>query len=217
MRRLIVFKNARRGLVAIYDALLFLMVVILISEGMFLYAATVSEGDVGFSDDHYQHQADTGRIMIEALSLKEIEALSFNESNPVPMIDWSNATANETQPLDSWVAKYEADTIQWLLDSYVVLTWRMGDGSVSWDGTYDTEPIMEAVNATFADNRLVGMDHAWLFLIEGEVELFGSNVVDSVEDLPVDRWVGSSDYTLVINEPDVNSYEAELRYFLWLQ
>ena len=217
MRRHIVFRNTRQCLVAIYDALLFLMVVILISEGMFLYAATVSEGDVGFSDDHYQHQADTGRIMIEALSLKEIVALSFNKSNPVPMINWSNATANETQPLDYWVETYEADTIQWLLDSYVELTWRMGDGSVSWNGTYDTEPIMEAVNATFADNRLIGMDHAWSFTYKGEVKLFGSNTGIVIEDLPEDRWVSSSNYTLVINEPVVISYEAELRYYLWLQ
>lgn len=209
MKRHVVFRNARQGLVAIYDALLFLMVVILISEGMFLYTATTADRTGAFSDDHYQHLTDTGRIMVEALSL--------NESYPMPMIEWSNGTTSETQPLDHWVAPSEADTVRWLLDSFVELTWRNEDESGSWNGTYDTGTIMPIVDAIFAENRLAGTDHAWLFLYLGEVELFGSNAVGSVEDLPEDRWASSSDYTLVVNVPKVISYEAELRYFIWLQ
>ncbi len=209
MRTYFVFRNARQGLVAIYDALLFLMVVILISEGMFLYTATTAGRNGEYSDDHYQHLADTGRIMVEALSL--------NESYPMPMIEWSNSTDNEILPLDQWVAPAEADTVRWLLESFVELTWRNEDESGEWNGTYDTGTIMPIVDAIFAENRLVGTDHAWLFLYLGEVELFGSNAVGSVEDLPEDRWASSSNYTLVVNEPTVISYEAELRYFIWLQ
>ncbi|NOQ54346.1 MAG: hypothetical protein GQ558_07065 [Thermoplasmata archaeon] len=205
MRRYVAFRAARQGLVAIYDALLFLMVVILISEGMFLYTATTTGRNGEFSDDHYQHLADTGRIMVEALSL--------NESYPMPMIEWSNSTDNETRRLDHWVAPPEANTTRWLLDSFVELTWK----NEAENGTYDTGTIMPIVNAIFAENRLAGTDHAWLFLYLGEVELFGSNAVGSVEDLPEDRWASSSDYTLVVNAPKAISYEAELRYFIWLQ
>ncbi len=205
MRRYVAFRAARQGLVAIYDALLFLMVVILISEGMFLYTATTTGRNGEFSDDHYQHLADTGRIMVEALSL--------NESYPMPMIEWSNSTDNETRPLDHWVAPSEANTTRWLLDSFVELTWK----NEAENGTYDTGTIMPIVNAIFAENRLAGTDHAWLFLYLGEVELFGSNAVGSVEDLPEDRWASSSDYTLVVNAPKAILYEAELRYFIWLQ
>lgn len=205
MRRYVAFRAARQGLVAIYDALLFLMVVILISEGMFLYTATTTGRNGEFSDDHYQHLADTGRIMVEALSL--------NESYPMPMIEWSNSTDNETRPLDHWVAPSEADTVRWLLGAFVELTWK----NEAENGTYDTGTIMPIVNAIFAENRLAGTDHAWLFLYLGEVELFGSNAVGSVEDLPEDRWASSSDYTLVVNAPKAILYEAELRYFIWLQ
>ena len=146
-----------------------------------------------------------------------VEALSLNESHPMPMVTYSNATHNETLPLADLVAGSEADTVSWLLESYVTLEWRNDDDSGTWDGEYDTSEILSLVDEIFAENRLVGTDHAWLFLYLGEVELFGSNAVGSVEDLPEDRWASSSNYTLVVNEPTVISYEAELRYFIWLQ
>lgn len=213
MRRYVVFRNARQGLVAIYDALLFLMVVILISEGMFLYTATTADRNGEFSDDHYQHLADTGSIMVEALSL--------NESHPMPEVDWTNGTATERRPVDSWVlweVQPEADTVHLLLASLVNLTARNENESGHWNGTYGTGEIKTTVDAIFAENRLDGTDHAWLFLYNGEVEMFGSNVVNHVEDLPEDRWASSSDYTLEEEFHDVSyTHEAELRYFIWLQ
>lgn len=214
MRRYVAFKNTRQGLVAIYDALLFLMVIILISEGMFLYTATSADRNGEFSDDHYQHLADTGRIMVEALSL--------NQSHPMPIVEWSNGTGSETKPLNEWIEDWlippEAYTVQWLLDSYAVLTTLNEDDSGNWDGTFDTDPIAETVDAIFAENRLGGTDHAWLYLYEGEVELFGSNTVDAVEDLPENRWASSSDYSSEFEIDLISySYEAELRYFIWLQ
>jgi hypothetical protein len=211
MRRLSHFRDTSRAIVAIYDALLFLMVVILISEGMFLYTATVSDGGGGFSDDHYQHLTDTGRIMVEALSL--------NESHPMPMVAWSNATHNETRPLDYWVGPSEADTVRWLLESYIEITvWNEHD-NVTRNGEYDTSEILPVVDSIFSENRLVGTDHAWLFLYEGEVQLFGSNAVESVEDLPEDRWASVANYTLniEITKGIFIQPEAELRYYLWLQ
>ena len=194
---------------AIYDALLFLMVVILISEGMFLYTATTTNRNGEFSDDHYQHLADTGRIMVEALSL--------NESHPMPMVTYSNATHNETLPLADLVVGSEADTVRWLLDSYVTLEWRNDDDSGTWDGEYDTSEILSLVDEIFAENRLVGTDHAWMFLFKGEVKLFGSNAVATVEELPEDRWASIGNYTKEVEINGVSRYDAELRYYLWLQ
>ncbi len=206
MRRLSILREADRAIVAIYDALLFLMVIILISEGMFLYTATVSEGGGGFSDDHYQHLTDTGRIMVEALSL--------NESHPMPLITYNNGTGLETRPLDEIVESGEADTVSWLLDSYVYLNWLTGVER-SW---YNASTILSVVDEIFSENRLEGTDHAWLFLLEGEVHLFGSNSVENVEDLPEDRWASVSNYTyervILVREYRM---EAELRYYLWLQ
>lgn len=205
-------RNVERAVVAIYDALLFLMVVILISEGMFLYTATVSDGGGGFSDDHYQHLTDTGRIMVEALSL--------NGSHPMPMVAWSNATHNETRPLDQWIAADEADTVSWLLGSYVEFTWLNGRPDPDHYGEYDTSEILPVVDAIFSENRLVGTDHAWLFTYRGEVHLFGSNAIGNVEDLPEDRWASVADYSIerdILGTGNKSLYEAELRYYLWLQ
>ncbi len=213
MRRLSFLREANRAVVAIYDALLFLMVVILISEGMFLYTATVSDGGGGFSDDHYQHLTDTGRIMVEALSL--------NGSHPMPMVAWSNATHNETRPLDQWRAADEADTVSWLLESYVELTWHNRNmGYPDRYGKYNISEILPVVDAIFSENRLVGTNHAWLFTYGGEVHLFSSNAIEAVEDLPEDRWASVSNYTLekeILGTGNYSHYDAELRYYLWLQ
>ena len=213
MRRLIIWRDIEGAIVAIYDALLFLMVVILISEGMFLYTATVSDGGGGFSDDHYQHLADTGLIMVEALSL--------NESHPMPMVAWSNVSHNGTSPLDELVTPNEADTVSWLLSSYVELTVKNNINTPSEVGEYDTSGILPVVDAIFSENRLPGTDHAWLFLYKDNIHLFGSNAIDSVEELPEDRWASVSNYTLETGDPlglqDTIYWDAELRYYVWLQ
>jgi hypothetical protein len=196
--------------VAVYDALLFLMVAVLIAAGTFLYSATAI-GDGGeFSEDAYQRVCDNQRIAVEALST--------NGTLPTPVIDWTNGTAVDSEDLVNITGPTEAETVGWLLASLCNLTWRNGPGQSIYDGQWDTAPILDLVDRFFRGNRLNGTEHAWLFLYEGEVVLFGSSSVDDVEDLPDDRWATSRDYTIVERDGASQTirYEAELRYFLWL-
>jgi hypothetical protein len=209
MRRLCRVRDRRTAIVAIYDALLFLMVAILIAEGTFLYTATaVSEGGE-FSDDAYQHVCDNQRRMVEGLST--------NGTLPTPQIEWSNGTATDIQSLVNITGPVEAETVKWLLESYCNLTWRNGPGQTIYDGQWNTTPIMPLVDAFFREKGLNGTEHAWMFLYEGEVKLFNSSSGEDIEDLPDDRWASSRDYTLVSRDGATQSiiYEAELRYFLW--
>jgi hypothetical protein len=206
MRRLLRLREARTGLVAIYDALLFLMVVILISEGMFLYTATISTEGGGFSDDHYQHLSDTQVIMVEALSL--------NETYPMPEVSWENGTGSGTMLLnESRETQPEAYIIEWLLISYCQLTWETENADDVDDKLWDTSEIKPIVDAYFFDNQLNGTEHAWAFLYNGEVELYNSSTGVRLDELPEDRWASISDYG--VNQTSVK-YEAELRYYLWL-
>lgn len=211
MRRLSLRRHGDGALVAIYDALLFLMVVILISEGMFLYTATSSSREGAFGNDHYQHMADTGRIMVESLSL--------NDSHPMPLVEGSAGAGVWTVPFDQVASDTEAQTVHWMLQSYCELSFEFGEGGGSNNTTYDLSAVMQVVDAIFRENRLNGTDHAWLFLYNNSVKLFGSNTLGSVDDLPEDRWASSTDYSSVRFEAgeEVVRYTAELRYFLWLE
>ncbi|NIP36326.1 MAG: hypothetical protein GWN18_15325, partial [Thermoplasmata archaeon] len=72
------------------------------------------------------------------------------------------------------------ETVRWLLESYCDLTWRNGPGQDIFDGQWDTTSILPLVDRFFEANQLNGTEHAWLFLYEGEVHLFGSSSVDDV-------------------------------------
>ncbi len=211
MRRLACLRARQGALVAVYDALLFLMVAILVAEGMFLYTAT-SVGEGGqFSDDAYQGVCDDQLVMVEALST--------TRALPTPEIGWTNGTSSSTLSLVDVTGPVEAETVGWLLSSYCELTWRNGPGQELWDGQWDTSPILPLVEGFFEGARINGTEHAWLFLYRGEVRLFGSSAqgVDSVDDLPVDRYSSSNDYSQVTGSgaQQTVKYEAELRYFLW--
>lgn len=211
MRRLPSVRTRRKALVAVYDALLFLMVAILVAEGMFLYTAT-SVGEGGeFSDDTYQRVCDDQLVMVEALSTKE--------PLPTPDIEWTNGSSSATLPLREITGPVEAETVGWLVASYFELTWRNEDGQDLWDGQWDTAPVLPVVDAFFRSARINGTEHAWLLLYGGEVRLFGSSAdgVDSVDDLPADRWASSHDHSQVTGSGanQMVKYEAELRYFLW--
>jgi len=190
--------------VAIYDALLFLMVAILIAEGMFLYSATTVREGGDFSDDAYQRMCDNQRIMVEGLAA--------NETLPAPMLEWSNGTNSHTKPLANVIGSEEAETVQWMLRSYFDLTWANEHIKNQSEGVWVTDPIPPVVDSFFEGNKLNGTEHAWLFRYEGAEVLFGSSSVDKVEDLPKDRWASSRDYSLTNSTVD---YSAELSYFLW--
>ena len=204
MRRFLHLRGRTSALVAVYDALLFLMVAILIAEGMFLYSATtVGEGGT-FSDAAYQRMADNQRIMVESLTA--------NETLPAPIIEWSNGTHNRTRPMVEVTGPVDAETVLWMLRSYCDLTWRNDLNKDTPKGQWATDPIMQKVASFFEGNPLNGTEHAWLFLYEGEEVLFGSSSVDNVEDLPKDRWASTRDYSF---SNATVSYSAELRYYLW--
>ena len=130
MKRYVHMRDRRSALVAIYDSLLFLMVAILIAEGMFLYTATTVNEGGKFSDDAYQRMCDNQRIMVEGLST--------NETLPTPDIGWSNATDIDSEDLINITGPAEAETVRWLLTSYCNLTWRNGPGQEIYDGQWDT-------------------------------------------------------------------------------
>ncbi|MCJ2539890.1 MAG: hypothetical protein LN414_01315 [Candidatus Thermoplasmatota archaeon] len=209
MRRYLHLRDRRSALVAIYDALLFLMVAILIAEGMFLYSATTVQEGGDFSDDAYQRVCDNQRIMVEGLLT--------NETLTTPQIGWSNGTASDSQPLNNITDSTEVETVGWLLESYCNLTWRNGEGQEIYDGQWNTSTILPLVDAFFKDNQLNGTEHAWMFLYKGQVMFFDNSTVANIEDLPNDRWTSSRDYTVVIQDGASQSikYNAELRYFLW--
>lgn len=211
MRRRLTLRLGRGALVAVYDALLFLMVAILVAEGMFLYTAT-SIGEGGqFSDGAYQRVCDAQLAMVEALST--------TDALPTPEIGWSNGSSSSTLSLLDVTGPVEAETVGWLLASYCELTWRNGPGQDVWDGQWDTSAILPLVDAFLRGASINGTEQAWLFLYQGEVRLFGSSAddVDTVDDLPRDRWASSGDYTQVTGSGAQQSvkYDAELRYFLW--
>ena len=204
MRRYLHLRGHRSALVAIYDALLFLMVAILIAEGMFLYSATtVGEGG-SFSDDAYQRICDNQRIMVEGLAA--------NEDLPAPPLEWSNVTHNRTKPMVEVTGPVEAETVSWMLRSYCDLTWRNDHIKDPSEGLWVTDPILPLVGSFFEGNQLNGTEHAWEFLYEGEEVLFGSSGVDVVENLPKDRWASSRDYSFTNSTVE---YSAELRCYLW--
>ena len=210
MKRALRFRERGSALVAVYDSLLFLMVVILVSAGMFISVpTTVGEGGE-FSDPAYQRVCDDQLIMVEALST--------NDSLPTPPIEWSNGTDEDVQSLANITDPGEAGTVRWLLESYCNLTWRNGDGQGVYDGQWNTSPVLPLVDAFFRASQLNGTEHAWLFLYQGEVVLFGSSSSDQVEDLPEDRWASSSDYSVTDQSGATQTirYSAELRYFLWV-
>jgi len=199
------------GLVAIYDALLFLMVIVLISVGMFLYTArSVSEGGE-FSDDLYQRLTEDQVTMVEALSL--------NSTYGMPVIPWSNGTSSTEEPLNVTLGRPEAPTIGWLLESWCELEWRSDPENHEYDGTWDTSAILPIVDAYFEEDRLPGTNHAWALTYNGSVVLFGSSNASSIDELPGDRWAASRDYSwsLWVDGKETVYYTAELRYFLWLE
>ncbi len=203
MRRPLALRHRREAIVAVYDALLFLMVAILISAGMFLYSATTVQDGGDFSDAAYQRTCDNQRIMVEGLAA--------NGTLPAPVIEWSNGIEISSEPLANVTGPVEAETVRWMLASFCELTWRNEESSGG--GVWDTGPILPLVDDFFEGNRLNGTEHAWLFLYDGEEVLFGSSSVDGVEDLPNDRWASSRDYS---HTNATVEYSAELTYFLWV-
>jgi hypothetical protein len=204
LRRFIRIREQRAGLVAIYDSLLFLMVAILIAEGMFLYSATTVNDGGGFSSDTYQRLCDNQLIMVEELVV--------NETHPMPMVAWSNSSNSFTIPISNVTIPGDAETVHWMLQSYCDLTWENDNPLNQSGGQWDVDSILQFANSMFEGTRLNGTEYAWEFLYEGGEVFFTSSMGGTITDLPKDRWASSRDYSFTSGTID---YSAELRYFLW--
>jgi hypothetical protein len=216
MRRPLGLRPSRTALVAVYDALLFLMVAILISAGMFLYSATaISEGG-GFSDSMHQRRCDNQLTTVENLAVNQTDPRNRTQledwSVPTPLIAWTNGTSSSDIPLNELMVRTPVESVRWLLESYCVMTVWNDEGTGPHGGQYDTSPILPIVDGFFAGNQLNGTEHAWSFLYEGGEVLFGSSSIDNIEDLPDDRWSSIRDYSV---NTTTMKYSAELRYYLW--
>jgi hypothetical protein len=216
MRRPVRLRSSRAALAAVYDALLFLMVAILISAGMFLYSATaVSEGG-DFAESMHQRRCDNQLTTVENLAVNQTDPLNSTRpeswSVPTPHVRWTNGTNISDIPLTEEMVSTPVESVRWLLESYCTLTWRNEQGEAYDDGTYDASAVLGAVDGLFEDSQLNGTEHAWQFLFEGEERLFGSSSIDRVEDLPADRWASSRDYSV---NTTAMKYSAELRYYMW--
>jgi hypothetical protein len=216
MRRPLGLRSSRTALVAVYDALLFLMVAILISAGMFLYSATaVSEGG-DFSDPMHQRRCDNQLTMVENLAVNQTDPRNRtqleNWSVPTPVIRWTNGTNSSDIPLNELMVTTPVESVRWLLESYCVMTVWNDEGKGPHGGQYDTSPVLPIVDGFFSESQLNGTEHAWQFLYKGEERLFGSSSIDRIEDLPEDRWASSRYYS--VNTTGMK-YSAELRYYLW--
>jgi hypothetical protein len=201
---------------AVYDALLFLMVAILISAGMFLYSATtISEGG-DFSDSMHQRRCDNQLITVENLAVNQTDprnrTVLEDWSVPTPIIRWTNWSNSSDFPLNELMVKTPVESVRWLLESYCIMTVWNDEGTGPHGGFYDTSSILPIVDGFFKNSQLNGTDHAWSFRFEGGEVLFGSSSIDRIEDLPDDRWASFRDYS---ENTTAMQYSAELRYYLW--
>jgi hypothetical protein len=220
LRRGFLRQGADRGLVAVYDALLFLMVVILISVGMFLYSArTVSDGGQ-FSDDVYQHQAETQLIMVEGLSYHEREINNTTvEVYRMPQVEYIVNNTSTTLALSELVGGVEAFTTRLMLKTYCDLK-SDNENSNPSTGQYDLHDIISVVQMIFNGTQLFDTYYFWVFTYNGSVEMNGTNSDLSILNLPDERWAATSDYSeyriidLQSGEREYK-YRAELRYYLW--
>ncbi len=204
MRRRRPLRTDRSALVAIYDALLFLMVVILISVGMFLYTASTAPTNGAFTDSTYQLLAENELTAVEGLFIE-----------PPLLI---NRTTNVSKPLDELFPTANP-TVRWLLGSGCVLSTSADDYGVEYDRNAFQQPTREV----FMSVRLQGTHFAWALICMNETIMFGSDNITSLEDLPQDRWVVTRDYSDAF-PPSAYDFraggsrppKAELRFFFWL-
>ena len=205
MRRRVVLREREGALVAVYDALLFLMVVVLISVGMFLYTARNVEDDGGFSDSMYQRLTDDQLNMVEALTNNE-----DGWSVPRVVIPGIDGPVNLTE----LTGVPEANTTRWMLTGLCEL-WVRTDGKVNIS---DLDAIETDVSALIEGNYLPQAFQAWVFTYNGTLVYYGSNTNLTLDKLPLDRWASATEYmsTVGIGDEETTRYRAEFLYFLWL-
>ena len=190
-------RAARGGQVAIYDALLFLMVVVLVSVGMFLYSAKLTSEGAGFDSGTY---ALLARDQLDATLglLANVTGLYVNVTggpSPGPAL-----------LEDSGVLYRGPWTVDKVLHGCVELAKR----AKAENATRDLDGVGPRVDLVFGRTALNGTHYAWAFELDGRVAFFfsDSDGVSGPDDLPPVRYGASVDMT-------VDPMRAELRYYLW--
>jgi len=199
MRRMSTVHAARGGQVAIYDALLFLMVVILVSVGMFLYSAKLTSEGAGFDGGTYERLA---REQLDAT-----EGLIVDTGGLYVNVTKDNVTTGLLL-VDADVPYIGPWTVEKVLHGYLNLTKRFVPGRI----TYDLTSIEPRLVSVFNLTRLNATHFAWAFEVGGKVVMFSSDSpeVTGRDDLPPVHYSASA-----LLQPDSPS-AGKLCYYLWL-
>jgi len=198
MRRMSAVRAARGGQVAIYDALLFLMVVILVSVGMFLYSAKLTSEGAGFDGGTY---ALLARDQLDATMglLVDVTGLHVNVTggpSPGPVL------------LEESGVLYRGP---WTVDKVLHGCVELAKGAKEDNATRDLSGVGPRVDSLFGYTNFNTTHYAWAFELDGKVAMFFSDSAEvrGVDDLPPVRYSASTDMA-------VDPMPATLRYYLWL-
>ncbi len=177
MRRLAAVRARREAQAAIYDALLFLMVVILISVGMFLWSAKlVADGPV-FTSATYQDLATDQLIAVLGLNI-EVDDIYVNCTNA--------SGTHEFKLADAPNVSAGVHIVEWALRAYCGLH----DWALWCNGSFRAQALPPSLDAAFARAALEGTHYAWSFVVDGETVMWGSDdpTVLGEGELPTPRW-----------------------------
>ena len=197
MRRMSTVHAARGGQVAIYDALLFLMVVILVSVGMFLYSAKLTSEGAGFDERTYELLAKEQLAATMGL-IVDVDDLYVN------MTGGNNTTV--LLLVDTGLIAKGPYSVERVLFAYSLLTAKARADNV----TYDLSSIEPRVERMFNLTGLDATHYAWAFQLDGGDVIFfsDSQQVTSRNALPNVHYATSA---IVL----AGSPATELWYFLW--
>ena len=198
MRRMSTVRPLQGGQVAIYDALLFLMVVILVSVGMFLYSAKLTSEGAGFDGGTYTLLA---RDQLDAtMGLKvNVTGLYVNVTggpSPGPVL------------LEESGVLYRGP---WTVDKVLHGCVELAKSAKEESAMRDLSGIGPRVDRLFGYTNFNTTHYAWAFELDGRVAFFfsDSSEVKGPDDLPPVRYSASADLTS-------ETMPATLRYYLWL-
>jgi hypothetical protein len=177
MRRLAAVRARREAQAAIYDALLFLMVVVLISVGMFLWSVKLVSDGPAFTSATYQDL--TTDQLVASLGLNvEVDDVDVSCTNASGTYTFKLAAAPNVSA--------GVHTVEWALRAYCALS----DWARLYNGSFTAQLLPPRLDAAFMSTSLEGTHHAWAYLVGGKTVLWGSDdpTVLGEGDLPAARW-----------------------------
>jgi hypothetical protein len=191
-------RAARGGQVAIYDALLFLMVIILVSVGMFLYSAKLTSEGAGFDGRTYTHLARDQLDATLGLGVN-VTGLYVNVTggpSPGPVL------------LEDSGVLYRGP---WTVDKVLHGCVELAKSAKKENATRDLSGIGPRVDRLFAYTNFNTTHCAWALELDGRVVMFfsDSGKVTDPGDLPPVRYAASTDLSM-------EGMPATLTYYLWL-